>query len=100
MCYAIFDCNKLICSLSFFFIDCALLSPIFEIIWSKNHFFNIIFYKNTFFIFIETRQTLFVYGYIVLSMTFAGVVELVDTQDLGSCDENRGGSSPATAHQI
>ena len=25
----------------------------------------------------------------------AGVVELVDTQDLGSCDESRGGSNPS-----
>ncbi len=25
----------------------------------------------------------------------AGVVKLADTQDLGSCDESRGGSSPS-----
>jgi hypothetical protein len=29
------------------------------------------------------------------SMSYAGVVELVDTQDLGSCDESRGGSNPS-----
>jgi hypothetical protein len=26
---------------------------------------------------------------------FAGVVKLADTQDLGSCEETRGGSSPS-----
>ena len=28
-------------------------------------------------------------------MSYAGVVELVDTQDLGSCDKSRGGSNPS-----
>ena len=29
------------------------------------------------------------------AMPNAGVVELVDTQDLGSCDASRGGSNPS-----
>jgi hypothetical protein len=30
----------------------------------------------------------------------AGVVELVDTQDLGSCGESRGGSSPSARTRV